>query len=250
MPWVSFARRIIPKRLKALLKAVTGRDSIRSYSQFGEDAFLAAYFRAKTWVAGKNSFLPRQGFYVDIGAYSPTECSNTYLFYRHGWRGINVEAQPGVIEGFRLIRSRDINLNVAAAQSKGELTFYSWGSPSVFNTADPELAKERARSLGKQPIEITVRSIPLREILDEYLPSDTKINFLSVDVEGLDLEVLKSNNWDKYRPELIVAEAYKSTLEKLKDSELYVYLRSQDYKCIAWIAPSVIFRDVRNAEHQ
>ncbi len=73
-------------------------------------------------------YLPDNGFYVDIGAYSPTECSNTHAFYNHGWNGINIDATPGVMGSFDLLRKRDINLNIAIGSESKELTFYSWGA--------------------------------------------------------------------------------------------------------------------------
>ena len=244
MTLVRWAKKIIPQQLKALLKEVTGRDVFRSFSQFGEDAYLYAYFKGKTWQEGKSMYLPANGFYVDVGAYSPTECSNTHAFYKHGWNGINIDATPGVMNSFSLLRKRDTNLNIAIGGENKELTFYSWGSPNVFNTADPELAQQRTKILGQKPEEVKVQCMSLAAVLEKYIPSGTNFNFLTVDVEGLDLEVLQSNNWQKYRPELVVAENYSSTLDDLKNSEIMKFMADQDYEFLAWLKPSIIFRDM------
>jgi FkbM family methyltransferase len=236
-------KRFIPHTVRCVLKATLNRDVVRSYSQFGEDAYVASYFLGKNWVNGTTNYLKRGGFYVDVGAYSPTECSNTYMFYLRGWRGINVDASPGVMKVFDLVRRRDTNLNFAVGNVNDELIFYTWGTPSVFNTADPGLAEERARDLGRQPKAVHVMCVTLEKLLDKHLPRNTSIDFLSVDVEGLDLEVLESNNWEKYRPELIIAEVYASTIEQVRDSELTVFLSAKGYSCIAWLNPSVIYRD-------
>jgi len=243
MQILNWVKSILPPAIKEILKDVLGRNTFKSYSQFGEDAYLNSYFRGKTWQEGKVMLLQRQGVYVDIGAYSPTECSNTHAFYRRGWRGINIDATPGVMDSFKYVRRRDINLNIAIGSGNNELVFYSWGSPSVYNTANAELARERANVLGKDPVEISVSCMTLDLILDRYLEKGTKIDFMSVDVEGLDLDVLKSNNWDKYRPEVIIAEVYNENPEQLFSSELVSYMRDQDYMIIAWLNPSVIFRD-------
>ena len=235
---------LIPKIIKAQLKDILHRDTFRSYSQYGEDAYLYAYFRGKTWENEMPMFLPKNGFYVDVGAYSPTECSNTHAFYKQGWSGINIDATPGVMSAFDHIRKRDINLNVAVGCKSRDVTFYSWGFPSVFNTADAELARQRALKLGKKPVEIRVKSFPLADLLEKYVPDNTKIDFLSVDVEGLDLEVLKSNNWDKYRPELVLVEDYSGSLIELQDSEIISYMTQKDYAAIAWLQPSIILRDM------
>ena len=236
-------RKIIPVSIRALLKQITGRDLNYSYSQFGEDAYLSSYFKGKTWKINKSMSLPRNGFYVDIGAYSPTECSNTYIFYRRGWHGINVDATPKVMDAFRLLRRRDINLNMAIGGKSEEMTFYSWGAPCVFNTADPAIAEERASTLGRPPEITRVQCLTLCALLDEYLPAGQNIDFMTVDVEGLDLDVLKSNNWERYRPELVIAEAYSTELGELVDTEIYKFMLSQGYACISWIKPSIVFCD-------
>jgi FkbM family methyltransferase len=228
--------------IKVVLKSLTGRSVFKSYSQFGEDAYLYAYFKGQTWQDGKPMYLPADGFYVDVGAYSPTECSNTYAFYRQGWHGINIDATPGVMDSFSLLRRRDINLNMAIGAESGELTFYSWGVPNVFNTANPEIARQRAASLGQQPVEMKVKCMPLAGVLEMYIPPGKTINFLTVDVEGLDLEVLRSNDWSKYRPELVVAEEYSYSIEMLRGSELIKYMDGLDYELLAWLKPSIIFR--------
>ena len=244
MQFTRWIKKQIPVKLRALLKQLTNRDRIYSYSQFGEDAYLSAYFKGKTWILNKPMSLPKNGFYVDIGAYSPTECSNTYAFYKHGWRGINIDATPGVIGSFDLLHSRDTNLNLAIGSKSEDIVFFSWGTPCVFNTADPVLAKERSDMLGARATETTVKCITLAELLDTYLPKNMKIDFMTIDVEGLDFDVLKSNNWDHYRPELIVAEVYADDIKQLVNAELFQFMQAQSYECIAWLKPSIIFRDI------
>ena len=242
----NFLKKLLPSRLKALLKRISNRDRIESYSQFGEDAFIRSYFVGKHWEKGKLSRIPSNGFYVDVGSYSPTECSNTFAFYQSGWRGINIDATPGVKEMFDLVRSKDTNLQCAVGSSERELRLYSWGVPNVFNTADEMLAKKRAIDLGEEPSCISVPCRTLEQILDSHLPEKTGIDFLSVDVEGMDLEVLRSNNWVRYRPELVVAEDYASSLEELTASDIYRYMIEQRYQCIGWLRPSAIFLDTES----
>ena len=245
MRFSKLVKKRIPASLRALFKQLTYRDRNSSYSQFGEDAYLASYFKGKTWRLNESMYFPKNGFYVDIGAYSPTECSNTYVFYKHGWHGINVDATPGVIGSFNLVRRRDTNINLAIGSNSKDIIFYSWGAPCVFNTADPVLAKERNKTLGTNAVETKVKCIKLSELLDTYLPENQKIDFMTIDVEGLDLDVLKSNDWERYRPELIVAEVYVDDISQLVNSELYQFMHQQDYECISWLKPSIIFRDDR-----
>jgi len=83
--------------------------SNKYYSQFGEDAVLRVLVNSGE----------RPGFYVDVGAYHPKHLSNTYFFYKKGWRGINIDPNPRSIKLFNLLRPTDINLNVAIANGEG-----------------------------------------------------------------------------------------------------------------------------------
>ena len=83
--------------------------------------------------------------------------------------------------------------------------------------------------------QIEIKTYPLSEIIDKYLlNSNTKIDFLSIDVEGFELDVLKSNNWEKYNPSyLLVEELKKDLTEIINDSEVYQFLISKNYKLVA-----------------
>lgn len=235
----------LPQSTKELLKSIFDLDSTKSYSQFGEDVYVNSYFMAKSWKHGAPMQLPSSGFYVDVGAYSPTSCSNTHSFYKRGWRGINVDATPGVKRSFDLVRKKDINLNVAIGTAAGMVDFYCWGYPSVFNTSDPVVAHERTISLGQKPDLISVECITLATLLERHASTDEPFRFLSVDVEGRDLDVLKSNDWHAYRPELVIAESYSDSLGEVAISPILQFLAGQDYKLIAWLQPSLVFADAR-----
>jgi hypothetical protein len=106
-------RRFIKRRFKNMIQAFFGINYERSYSQEGEDRILLRPF--------ENC---KDGFYVDVGAHHPTRYSNTYLFYRMEWSGINIDAAPGSMNLFKKKRPRDINLEVAISDREEELTFY------------------------------------------------------------------------------------------------------------------------------
>lgn len=146
------------------------------------------------------------GFYVDVGAYHPQRFSNTNHFYLAGWRGINIDAMPGSMEPFHQFRPRDINLEIGVSESDETLTYYAFNEPALNgfskDVADRVTINEQYKLLFTRPIPTR----PLADILDEYLPANQTIDFLTVDVEGLDLAVLRSNNWQKYRPVVILTE--------------------------------------------
>jgi FkbM family methyltransferase len=213
------------KFLKLMVRDSIERSFIDSYqfkvsfSQQGEDLVLQNIFHNRP-----------KGFYVDIGAFHPVMYSNTYVFYLKGWNGINVEPNPENIQLFHRSRNRDITLNLAVSDTKEELTYYQFNFPAV-NT----FIRENAMHWSGQPghfieKEIKITGKTLTGILDENLPEGTEIDFLSVDCEGMELEVLKSNNWQKYRPKIILTEFLFYEYENYRDSEIYQFITSLGYK--------------------
>lgn len=194
-----------------------------SFSQEGEDLIIARYFENKS-----------NGFFVDIGAHHPQKYSNTFKFYKAGWRGINVDAMPGSMKEFKAIRPEDINLEVPVSDLNTKLTYYIFNETAL-NTLDPEEAKLKNQIEGYDIIKkVDLYTVRLDELLSRYLPSNiTDIDFLTIDVEGLDLRVLKSNDWSKYRPELVLVEELRADLETIMlKSPLFAYMKEQGYSLI------------------
>jgi len=145
------------------------------------------------------------GFYVDVGAFHPTLFSNTYFFYLNGWSGINVEARPGSKALFDKVRPRDVNLEVGVSRERASLTYYFIGENSPMNSFSRDFLKQ-IQMLDHVKSEISIPTAPLAEILEQHLPKGQAIDFLNVDVEGHDLEVLESNDWQRFRPRIVVVE--------------------------------------------
>jgi FkbM family methyltransferase len=165
-----------------------------SYSQEGEDIILARIFENID-----------TGYYVDIGAHHPFRFSNTYYFYKKNWKGINVDAMPGSMNVFNDIRPKDINLEFAVSTTSENNIFHIFNDPAL-NTFDIDLAKSRVNNIHLVTNRIEIETVTLEFILEKYLPINQNINFLTIDVEGLDYEVLQSNNWNKYRPNCVLIE--------------------------------------------
>ncbi|NCQ13074.1 SAM-dependent methyltransferase [Candidatus Falkowbacteria bacterium CG10_big_fil_rev_8_21_14_0_10_37_18] len=205
--------------------------SKKSYAQFGEDVVLSTFLNEKKIV---------KGFYVDIGAYQPKKFSNTFFYYKKGWKGINIDAKPGSMELFKRERKRDINLELGVSNEKNKLDFYIF-SESAYNTFSKDLVDSyvsRGILFNKQVIVETLR---LEHILDKYLPIGQKIDFMSIDVEGLDLEVLESNNWNKYKPNYILIEMYDTRIEKIQKSTIYNFLINKGYRLVSIVYITLIF---------
>lgn len=203
----------------------------RSWSQEGEDLILQRLFAGRT-----------SGFYVDVGAHHPTRFSNTYIFYRMGWSGVNIDAQPGSMKLFRRLRPRDINIETGVHEVPGEMQYFVFNEPALNGfSRELSVAKDSDDTRHKIVDEIPVPVRPLGEILSELdLPAE--IDFLSVDVEGLDLPVLRSNNWEKFKPEVVLAEIRNSSLDELANDPTAQYMAEQGYGIFAKTFNTVIFR--------
>ncbi|QUS59321.1 FkbM family methyltransferase [Synechocystis sp. PCC 7338] len=195
-----------------------------SFSQEGEDLVLNRLFEQQS-----------KGFYVDVGAHHPQRFSNTYLFYLKGWRGINIDAMPGSMEIFKQLRPEDINLEIAISDNIQELTYYQFNE-SALNGFSEELSRQRD-GIRREYFILNSQKIKtqrLSEILDYYLPQDQVIDFLTIDVEGLDYQVLKSNNWKKYRPSVVLIEMLGyGRLEDLHVTEIGRLMEKEGYKLFA-----------------
>lgn len=184
-----------------------------------------------------------QGFYVDIGAYHPTRFSNTYLFYLRGWKGINVEPRPGSKKLFDSLRPRDLNLEIGISDCPGNLEYFLFKEPA-FNTCDKELANSRMQHhdvSGKAFIPV----ITLEALFKAHLHKHQVIDFMSIDVEGLDIHVLKSNDWEIYRPRYIIVEDFSLTsLDEILTRPVSIYLKSIGYTPFSRLMKSMVFADV------
>ncbi len=229
-----------PPRLHALRQRLAGlvRDpyAIRSYSQEGEDLVLRRLFEDQ-----------HTGFFVDVGAHHPRRFSNTYLFYLAGWRGINVEPNPDLTPLFARERPRDVTLELGVSDVPGVMTYYRFNEGAL-NTFDPEVARERDGLRGYRIVGTSqLRVVRLDQILAEHLPPHTDIDFLSVDVEGHDVQVLRSNDWQQFRPRVVLAEALGSSLADASSSPVHALLERAGYELFAKTVNTVFFRDVSAA---
>lgn len=222
----------ISKYVDYLTRMITGRVN-KIYSQCGEDIMLDYYFHHK-----------ENGFYIDIGANHPKVFSNTYFFYKKGWNGIVVEPNKSVLDKYISSRPRDTRLNVAVSQNMGSLTFYKF-KEDVLNTTSKEVA-ESYEKMGHKIISTeTVACQSLSEIFKNSKVD--KVDFLSIDTEGQNYEVLTTNDWDKFRPMYVVvetAEFDKPDNEQLEE-KYNIYMSNHGYKKIANTPLNTIYKDLR-----
>lgn len=194
-------RRAIPLHVRRpvldfVLEHLDGRgaSSTLSYSSTGQDMILRH-------VIGPGAI---SGFYVDVGAWQPKLGSNTYALYRRGWSGITIEPRRGSTDDFRRHRRRDIHLELGIAPEPGTLTYKvarsDHSSVNSFNA-------QHIEHIGVEIVdEYPVKVDRLDEVLSRWLPSGQTMDFLAIDTEGSDLGVLQSNDWQRFRPAVVLVE--------------------------------------------
>lgn len=194
-----------------------------SFSQKAEDIIIDRYFEHK-----------KRGFYIDIGAYHPKINSNTKFFYNRGWHGINIEPNPERIKLFKQFRRRDINLNAGVGASKKLETFYELEATGL-STFSKREADSMLKVGHKLKSKMKIQMYRLQDIMKKYVKNE--VDFITIDTEALDLEVLEGNNWDKYRPKLICIETidFADLLTSTKDDssrkeEISKYLLRKGYE--------------------
>ncbi len=200
------------------------------YSQNGEDLILNRFLENK-----------EKGFFIDEGAHHPIRFSNTYFFYKKGWSGINIDAIPASMNNFNKIRPKDINIGKGVGIKNNQLTFYQFNESAL-----KTFCKEEAFSKNKHGYKIIKSNLitvdTLENILDKYMPENTQIDFLNIDAEGKDEEVLISNNWEKYKPNFILIEILREEDIDDTSSSIKTFLKSKDYILINKIFDTYIFK--------
>ncbi|HEY9115779.1 MAG TPA: FkbM family methyltransferase [Bacteroidales bacterium] len=185
----------------------------RSYSQNGEDMILDFIFRDVN-----------KGFYVDVGANNPKIQSNTQFFYEVGWNGINIDALPGSMKSFNRQRPRDINLEIPVFDSEKTLTFYVF-QDSMYNT----FSEEKAETVPNKLVEKKeLQTKTLSWILEKYL-KNKEIDFLTIDVESVDFHVLKSNDWNKFRPKTVLFELLEHEIKSKEGQKMFDFMLEKGY---------------------
>ncbi|NBV23595.1 MAG: FkbM family methyltransferase [Proteobacteria bacterium] len=229
----SFLDRLLacaPFRLLYLLRKIfLTRSSRRYWSQYGEDIVLDRVLN-----------LARPGFYVDVGCFHPVKNNNTYKLYRRGWRGLNLDIDELKIAAFRLRRPRDVNLVRCVSEHEGMIRVFSPGIYSLNQTADPATA-EKMRQRGVVMREREVPASPLNRILADSEFRDRTIDLLSIDVEGHELSVLRSLDFDRYQPRVVIIESHLRSLVALMASAEFGLLTAKGYTMFNWTGPSVLF---------
>jgi len=196
-----------------------------------------------------------KGIYIDVGCQHPIKNSNTYLLYKKGWEGINVDLDKDNIELFKACRSNDHNFNKALSSKVNEVDLYFYHKKSPINTIDKktsEFQEAEVSSIKK------INTDTLNNIILNTKYKDRSFDLLSIDVEGHELEVLKGFDLTKFSPKVVVVEYLDLNVSKLEiknlniedilKTEIYKYLVSRNYILVNSIYSDLVFvnRDFRD----
>ena len=192
--------------------------TFKSYSQNLEDVML--------WRALGEY---KNGFYIDVGACDPVADSVTKAFYDSGWRGINIEPMANAYSVISENRPRDINLNIAVDAVSGVKEFYSVDSGNGLSTAVAEYASAY-KDEGRIVESVSVETRTLAEVCNAYVSQE--ISFLKVDVEGGEASVLKSADFTKFRPWIILVEATRPNTQIPSHEEWESILLEASYRFV------------------
>lgn len=203
-----------------------------SFSQEGEDLVLERMLGEKL-----------NGFYVDIGAHHPLRFSNTYKFYLKGWTGINIDPLPGMKELFDKYRGNDINLNIGISNTGNLLNYYMFNEPALNTFSEQQAIIRDGLNNGEYFLtkQLKIETYRLVDVLDKYC-HNKNIDFMTIDVEGFDFEVLTSNNWDKYSPKYLILEILNETIVNIINSDIDLYLNNKGYLLVSKLVNSVVYK--------
>jgi len=200
-------------------------------SHWGVDLILNSIFKNK-----------RKGFYVDIGCHHPLINNHTYLFYKKGWSGVNIDIDFSSIDMFNFYRPKDINRQLALSDKVGEANLYFYHNRAAKNTLSKEFGAD-SKTIKN------IKTDTLTNFLNQNNLSDKKIDFMSIDVEGNELKVLEGLDFKTIKPSVIlvefripnVKEFYQKNITDVISSPIYNFLISQNYKLINWNHDDLMF---------
>ena len=201
------------------------------YSNWGIDMMADDFFKKQ-----------KNGFFIDVGCHQPFLNNNTYTLYKKGWRGINIDLDFGSIDMFNFFRKEDTNIQVAISNSVEEKNLYFFHNKSAINTLS---FKEGSKA--KEVKKVTTST--LNKIIENSIYKNREIDFLSIDVEGHEIEVLKGLDFNKYKPKLVVLEFidheikefYYQKINNILKSQLNKFMENQNYKLVNWIHDDLVY---------
>jgi hypothetical protein len=189
------------------------RKNKKTFSQFGEDLFIENFFLSQ-----------KKGKYVDLGAFHPMRLSNTYLLYKKGWSGTNVDLNPITIDLFNIARKKDKNIFCLLGDEVDLLKNVYYEDWSAANSLTSNENLKDKKQMRTQTFESLI---------------DQDFDFLNIDLEGHDYDILKTINFKRYKPKLICIEI----LQNCSDREnIFKFMEQNRYDFVKNLGPSFFFK--------
>lgn len=203
------------------------------FSQFGEELVVMHAFE---------KFFPKTGpgFYIDVGAHHPTEYSTTAILHRHGWRGINIDVNERGIELLKSARPDDVSIVAGVGRARQRRSYYLF-DPAAVSTLDPATRDQWLANgwVLKRTMEVEV--YPLSEIVSSHLSKTQQVDYLNIDIEGLDLEALETYDFLQYAPSVVTIELHDLDLLEAKHHPAVRLLIGLGYRFHSYVAITAIF---------
>ena len=205
----------------------------KSYSNNHVDLIALELFKHK-----------KKGLYIDVGCNHPFNGNNTYKLYQKGWEGINIDLDFSSIDSFNFHRPKDHNVQIGVSDKNGTQKMYYHHERSAINTLE-ETRGHRAKEVKE--IEIS----KLDNIIENSKYHNKEIDFISIDVEGYELNVLKGFNFKKYKPKaltieyidptMLKEEFYHQSLDNILSSDVYKLMKDNGYHLVQWLHSDLFF---------
>ena len=187
------------------------------------------------------------GTYVDVGAQHPISNNNTYLLFKRGWNGINIDLDRKNIDLFNISRPNDINLNYAISDKEGETDFYFYHESSPINTLNKKVKEYQKAKISEIK---KINTFTLNNVFKK-INFDKNIDYLNIDVEGYEDKVLSGFDINKYKPSVVSVEYLDLKMKKLEfknnnldnllNSNIYKYFNDNNYYFVNWLHGDLIF---------
>ena len=202
-----------------------------AYSHWGIDLIITKLLNSKN-----------KGIYIDVGCHHPFLNNHSYLLYKSGWEGINIDIDYNSIDMFNFFRKSDVNIQTAVTDHKGEVDLFFYHNRAAKNTISKEFGSD-AKEQKK------INSDTLNNIIENSKFKNSRIDFVSIDVEGNEMNVLNGFDLKKYKPKLILLEFilpnkkefYEKDINEITNSEIYKFLIKNEYKLINWNHDDLLF---------
>lgn len=182
---------------------------LKNGSQFGEDKYIIELF--------DRNF---KGKFLDVGCYHPIRHNNTYKMYKNGWSGMNIDLNPLTIDLFNFMRPRDININSGVSDTEIEKKLYFIDELNTQNTLDNNqlnFLKDHHNIKDSEILEKKIKTRNLNNILDDY--KFYNIDFMNLDIEGHELKVLETLDFNKINLKYLCIEMIEHNRESILNNE-------------------------------